>query len=243
MTGDDKLTLELAGWMRRASNPGGPVPGRDPDYLVAVLATTRAARQRPSWAFPLRWLPWQPVESHVRLAVRVAVATLLLLVILATLLVGWAGGRGFMFGDAVLGSGWRLLDGVRTAEWNLNASVDPWTGAASGRYFFERDGSWFAADVACLVVIDRVAVVGGPVTRGNINDGAGFLLWLRKGGEGGVDDVSFTLVSGVGDPMWPATVPDVPRTCPGVDLPPGVEWRENEGSMLILDRPNVVTGS
>jgi hypothetical protein len=143
-------------------------------------------------------------------------------------------------GDVVAAGGWRLLDGNPIAAFDLGASAGPDGSDPRGSYFFARDGAWFSATVTCLRADGDRAVVGGSITDGNIEGAIGFLLWLDDGGQPaggqpGPDAVSFTLVSGVGDPAWP-DVDDVPTTCPSIDLPDGVEWRAVEGNVNVIDR-------
>ena len=62
--------------------------GSSPDYAETILARTAAARQRPGWVFPERWLPMSAITQRMAAAPRIswrAVAVLaLLLLALAT---------------------------------------------------------------------------------------------------------------------------------------------------------------
>ena len=58
--------------------------GSSPDYAETILARTAAARQRPGWAFPERWLPMSAITQRMAAAPRISwrvVAVLALLVL------------------------------------------------------------------------------------------------------------------------------------------------------------------
>ena len=237
MTADQRLLTDLTAWMDGEADTIG-----EPAYLAAVFTATRTMPQRPAWVFPERWLPratWQPVGPRPRLVARIVLVIALALAALAALIVGSAGSRAVLFGDGVVGSGWRLLDDAPVARWTLEAHLDPWTGTAQGSYAFERDGGMFIGDVTCLRIDGSRAVVGGRITGGNVSD-TGFLLWLDDGGASaggppGADAITFTPTA-PSDPTWPAGLANPPTTCPSMEPTPGVEWRRNDGEVEVLDR-------
>ena len=58
--------------------------GSSPDYANTILARTAAARQRPGWVFPERWLPMSALTQRMAAAPHVswrALAVLALLVL------------------------------------------------------------------------------------------------------------------------------------------------------------------
>jgi hypothetical protein len=116
--------------------------------------------------------------------------------------------------------------------------LDPATGLATGRYFFDRGGAPFEAAVTCLRVEGGRAVVGGRITSGAPGS-SGFLVWIEDGdaspGVAGIDMITTTPLS-PDDPDWPAGIADVPMTCPGLDPPTNVPWRSIEGTVTVVDR-------
>jgi hypothetical protein len=186
----------------------------------------------------LHWIliePWGEVAMKARRVVAITGAIALTLGSAATAIGMSSGPR-----DSVSGGGWRLLDGLPIAEFELGASSTADGTAAHGSYSFSRDGLWFTGSITCLRVSGDVAVAGGAVTDGNIVGAAGFLVWIDDGGapaggQPGPDSVSFTLVS-PDDPLWPDAVGDIPEACPSTDLPDGVEWRSVDGNVTVHDR-------
>jgi WD40-like Beta Propeller Repeat len=59
--------------------------GSSPDYAETILARTAAARQRPGWVFPERWLPMSAITQRIAAAPRISwrAAAVLALLILA----------------------------------------------------------------------------------------------------------------------------------------------------------------
>jgi Tol biopolymer transport system component len=112
--------------------------GPYPDYTATLLARTAAARQRPGWAFPERWIPMSTLSSAATAAPRIpwkaiGVAALLLLAL-------------------VMGA--VLIAGNQTRP--LPAPFGP---AANGLLAFSADGDIYTADP---VTGETRAIVTGP---------------------------------------------------------------------------------
>jgi Tol biopolymer transport system component len=75
---------------------GGLAAGPYPDYIDDVLLTTAARRQRPSWAFPERWLPVELVTQRVpmtRMPWRQVGVLALIALLLGAMLIVYVGSR------------------------------------------------------------------------------------------------------------------------------------------------------
>ena len=64
--------------------------GSSPDYAEIILARTAAARQRPGWVFPERWLPMSALTQRMAAAPRVSWRALAVLALLVLALVSAA---------------------------------------------------------------------------------------------------------------------------------------------------------
>jgi Tol biopolymer transport system component len=61
--------------------------GSSPDYAETILARTAAARQRPGWVFPERWLPMSAITQRMAAAPRISWRTVAVLALLILALV------------------------------------------------------------------------------------------------------------------------------------------------------------
>ncbi len=61
--------------------------GSRPDYTEIILARTAAARQRPGWVFPERWLPMSALTQRMAAAPHVSWRALVVLAVLVLALV------------------------------------------------------------------------------------------------------------------------------------------------------------
>ena len=83
MTTNSSFDRHLAAWLDRDAQE------RIPDHLTEVLVVTRAARQRPWWSSPERWLPVDVPVQLQQVAAPTQRLLLLIVLLLAALLALW----------------------------------------------------------------------------------------------------------------------------------------------------------
>lgn len=131
----------------------------------------------------------------------------------------------------ISGGGWRLssaefspdhVEGLPRVEFVVNVWIAD-GGRISGSYRYANvSGLKISGPVSCAKVAGNQAVIGGPITRGDLA-GNSFLVFLtdngrRQFGQIGPDIVSQTYI--LPDQAGEVAVPnDFPRTCPVVETP------------------------
>jgi Tol biopolymer transport system component len=155
MTTVSRFEHELARVLDDLVEPPGP------DEISAVLARTAVIRQRPSWTYPERWIPFAEVTARITAARRVPVRLLALLVLLVLLTAG-----------ALLFAG------------SSPPRPRPFGPATNGLVIFSAAGDIFTADPVTGVTRRVVGGAGWDVEPRWSRDGSHFLFMRAENGEG-----------------------------------------------------------